>query len=89
MDSLFYLPINTEEERQFAKDLAEKYESKGRKANWNTATNLIITNCKFKYLASLPGSFEDVSRCNNRYQSKLCDLETIKVEALKIFILGE
>ena len=87
MDSLFYLPINTEEERQFAKDLAEKYESKGRKANWNTATNLIITNCKIKYLASLPGSFEDVSRCNNRYQANLCDLSAMKKEAFKIFIM--
>ena len=89
MDSLFYLPINTEEERQFAKDLAKKYESKGRKTNWNTATNLIITNCKYKYLDSVSRSFEDVSECNSAYQSKLCDLDTIKMEALKIFILRD
>ena len=89
MDSLFYLPINTEEERQFAKDLAEKYESKGRKDNWNTATNLIITNCKYKYLASLPGSFKDITRCNPSYVCKICDLTSMKKEALKIFIMRE
>lgn len=87
MPNLFYLAITTEEERQFAIALAREYESKDRKPNWGRANNLVFTNCRHKYLVTLPGSFEDISRCNPSYEAKLCDLATMKIEALKIFIM--
>lgn len=89
MPSLFYLAITTEEERQFAIALAREYESKDRKPNWNYANNLIITNCRHKYLVTLPGSFKDITRCNPSYVCKICDLTSMKKEALKIFIMRE
>ena len=87
MSNLFYLDINTEEERQFAISLAKEYENKDRDVNWNRAKNLIFTDCKQRYLVTLPGDFKEVSRCNPRYKANLCDLSTMKIEALKIFIM--
>ena len=48
MPNLFYLPITTEEERQFAMSLAKEYGNKDRDVNWNRAKNLVITDCKKK-----------------------------------------
>ena len=85
--NLFYLPITTEEERQFATDLAREYASKDRLSNWSTAKNLIITDCKNKYLVTLPGDFKEISKHNPSYESNLCDLSSMKIQALKIFIM--
>lgn len=85
--NLFYLPITTEEERKFATDLAREYASKDRHAKWSTAKNLIITDCKNKYLVTLPGDFKEISNHNPSYKSNLCDLSSMKVEAVKIFIM--
>lgn len=87
MANLFYLPITTEEERQFVITLVREYATKDIHNKWNHARNLIITDCKHKYLVTLPGSFKEITRCNPSYEAKLCDLSTMKIEALKIFIM--
>ena len=89
MPNIFYLDINTEEERQFAMSLAKECGNKDRNANWNRAKNLVITDCKQRYLITLPGDFKEVSRCNLKYKANLCDLSAMKKEALKIFIMRE
>ena len=89
MPNLFYLPITTEEERQFAMSLAKECGNKDRNANWNRAKNLVITDCKQRFLDSLPGDFKEISKCNPKYKVNLCDLSSMKKEALKIFILGK
>ena len=87
MPNLFYLPITTEEERQFAMSLAKEYGKKDRDVNWNRAKNLIITDCKKRYLDSLPGDFKEIAKHNPKYKANLCDLSSMKKEALKIFIM--
>ena len=85
--NLFYLPITTEEESQFVVALAREYASKDIHTKWKDAKNLIITDCKHKYLVTLPGDFKEISKHNLSYKSNLCDLATMKVQALKIFIM--
>ena len=87
MPNLFYLDITTEEERQFAISLAKEYENKNRDDKWNRAKNLVFTDCKQRYLETLPGDFKEISRCNPNYEVILCDLSSMKKEALKIFIM--